>query len=92
MPWMPVVDTGEAQQSSKESSALRKLAVQHFLQECLTPRARLSPIDASYCARFIRLLHNNGTPNFPSLHVYDKVNLRERQDRRYLVADTFFRS
>lgn len=57
----------------KELSLARKNAMQHFLQDCIVPRAKLSPVDASFSAKFIRLLHNIGTPNFPSLHVYDRV-------------------
>lgn len=52
----------------------RKLVVQYFLQECLHPRVKLSPIDASFCARFLRVMHNAGAANFPSLHVYDRVS------------------
>ena len=52
----------------------RKLVVQYFLQECLHPRVKLSPIDASFCARFLRVLHNAGAANFPSLHIYDRVS------------------
>lgn len=59
--------------SQKEATIARRLAVQHFVQDCLLPRARLSPIDATYCARIIRVMHNVGASNFPSLHVYDRV-------------------
>jgi len=61
--------------SLKESSAARKLLVQYIMQECLLPRSRLSPIDAAYCARLIRTMHNLGAGNFASLHVYDKVRV-----------------
>lgn len=60
--------------NQKDGGNARKLVVQHFIQECLVPRARLSPIDATYCARFIRVMHNVGAANFPSLHVYDRVS------------------
>lgn len=66
---------GNAAAKVKEMSLARKIIVQYFLQECITPRAKLSPVDASFCARFIRILHNHGTPNYPSLHVYDRVRV-----------------
>ena len=58
----------------KDASSARRYVVQHLLQECLVPRARLSPIDASFCARFVRVMHSAGAANFPSLHVYDRVS------------------
>jgi THO complex subunit 2 len=85
------------QHSMKEASAARRSAVQYFLQECLTPRSRLSPIDASYCARFVKVLHNCGTPNFPSLHVYDKASQgllqtrSEYTDANYRLSATIYR-
>lgn len=31
-------------------------------------------MDADYCAQIIKVIHTQGTPGFPSLMVYDKVN------------------
>lgn len=59
--------------NAKEGTNARRAVVRHFFQECLLPRAKLSPIDATYCARFLRVMHNVGAVNFPSLHVYDRV-------------------
>jgi THO complex subunit 2 len=67
-----VPDLGHLKQ--KDASSARRYVVQHLLQECLIPRARLSPIDASFSARFLRVIHNVGAVNFPSLHVYDRVS------------------
>lgn len=39
----------------------------------IVPRARLSPADALFCAKFVRLLHELGTPNFPTLFFYDRL-------------------
>jgi THO complex subunit 2 len=31
-------------------------------------------MDADFCAQFIKVLHTQGTPGFPTLMVYDKVS------------------
>ena len=33
----------------------------------------MSAVDAVFCARFVRLMHELGTPNFASLSFYDKL-------------------
>lgn len=53
---------------------MRKQLAQHLVQECLLPRARLSPVDAAFSARFIRTLHNISAGNLASLHLYDRVS------------------
>lgn len=73
--------------SQKDAGNARKFVVQHFIQECMVPRAKLSPIDASYCARFIRVMHNVGAGNFPSLHVYDRVSTRTIKETGHAQAD-----
>ena len=47
--------------------------VSNFIQYCVWPRIILSPNDASFCAKFIRQLHNLGTPKFSTLGVYDNI-------------------
>lgn len=32
-------------------------------------------MDADFCAQFIKVLHTQGTPGFPTLLCYDKVGL-----------------
>lgn len=55
--------------NSKSRSQIVHLIVQH----CLFPRALFSPADAIYTAKFIKLLHNIGTPNFSSLSLFDRI-------------------
>lgn len=48
--------------------------IQSLIEHCIQPRCLLSPMDAVYCARLIRTLHERGTPNFHTLMCYDKVS------------------
>ncbi|KAF9903789.1 THO complex subunit 2 [Linnemannia zychae] len=43
------------------------------IQYCIYPRAVSSNLDALYCSKFIELMHNLGTANFPTLSLYDKL-------------------
>jgi THO complex subunit 2 len=43
------------------------------LQECIIPRALLSPTDALFAGRFLKLMHTCGTRNFASLTAYNKI-------------------
>lgn len=45
---------------------------------CFLPRAKLSPMDALYAAKFTRRLHTMGTPNFSTLSAYEFVRDRNR--------------
>lgn len=55
------------------SSTDRAQIVYQLLQYCVIPRALLSPTDAIFAGRFIRVMHANGARNFSSLTAYDKV-------------------
>ncbi|KAG8980854.1 THO complex subunit 2, partial [Tulasnella sp. 427] len=44
-----------------------------IVQHCFLPRALMSPMDAEYCATFIRSIHKNGTPGFSTLACYDRL-------------------
>ena len=44
-----------------------------ILEKCLLPRLLLSPSDADYCFRMIKLLHENGTPSFRTLSLYGRI-------------------
>jgi len=44
-----------------------------LLEECFLPRLLLSPSDTDYCFKLIKFLHNNGTPNFRTLGVYNRL-------------------
>lgn len=57
----------EQSMSSFESSA------HLFVEVCLLPRCVVSPLDASFCARFVILLHELGTPGFSLFHLYKSL-------------------
>lgn len=57
--------------AQKQSQAL--LLLDAFLEHCIHPRSLLSPMDADFCAQFIKILHTQGTPGFHTLACYDKV-------------------
>ncbi|XP_042869618.1 THO complex subunit 2-like [Penaeus japonicus] len=44
-----------------------------FLQLCLFPRCTFTALDAIYCAKFVKMLHNLKTPNFSTLICYDRM-------------------
>lgn len=53
--------------------------LQHsLLQNCFLPRVLLSPLDAHYTFTLIKFLHNNCTPGFRTLYLYDHL-LRKNQ-------------
>lgn len=45
----------------------------NFIQYCVMPRILLSPNEATFCAKFIRILHGQGTPKFHTLGVLDAI-------------------
>ncbi|KAG8631723.1 hypothetical protein KVT40_000863 [Elsinoe batatas] len=49
------------------------LLVNGLLQHCFIPRILLSPLDAHYTFTMIKFLHNNGTPGFRTMHLYDNL-------------------
>jgi len=42
-----------------------------LMEHCFLPRILASPLDAYFCFKFIKFLHNAGTPNFRTLGLYD---------------------
>lgn len=48
-------------------------ATNNLFQYCIFPRCLMSPADASFCAKFIHLMHKQGTANFSSLGFFDRV-------------------
>ncbi|RYP10262.1 hypothetical protein DL764_000754 [Monosporascus ibericus] len=42
------------------------------IEECLTPRLLLSPVDADFCHRMVKFLHMNQVPNFKLSALYDR--------------------
>ncbi|TFK73010.1 hypothetical protein BDN72DRAFT_791474, partial [Pluteus cervinus] len=45
--------------------------VNALIEQCIQPRCLLSPMDADFCAEFIKVLHTQGTPGFHTLRCYD---------------------
>ena len=45
-----------------------------LIEHCIQPRCLLSPMDADFCAQFIKVIHTQGTPGFPTLQCYDKAS------------------
>ncbi|KAI0650660.1 transcription factor/nuclear export subunit protein 2-domain-containing protein [Trametes meyenii] len=46
---------------------------QCIIEYCLQPRCLISPMDADFCAQFIKVIHMQGTPGFSTLMCYDKL-------------------
>ncbi|KAI9000935.1 transcription factor/nuclear export subunit protein 2-domain-containing protein [Trametes punicea] len=44
-----------------------------IIEYCLQPRCLISPMDADFCAQFIKVIHLQGTPGFSTLMCYDKL-------------------
>ncbi|KAJ9227240.1 hypothetical protein DTO027B5_754 [Paecilomyces variotii] len=44
-----------------------------ILEQCLLPRLLLSPVDAFYCFKMLKYLHNSGTPNFRTVGLLDQL-------------------
>ncbi|CDO68724.1 hypothetical protein BN946_scf184652.g51 [Trametes cinnabarina] len=44
-----------------------------IIEYCLQPRCLISPMDADFCAQFIKVMHLQGTPGFHTLMCYDKL-------------------
>ncbi len=48
-------------------SAGSQVALEQFLQYCIFPRVVFSPSEALYCAKFVEVVHELGTPGFDTL-------------------------
>ncbi|KZT71598.1 hypothetical protein DAEQUDRAFT_763816 [Daedalea quercina L-15889] len=46
---------------------------QALVDYCFLPRCLLSPMDADFCAQFIKTVHNLCTPGFPTVSCWDRV-------------------
>ncbi|KAL0580932.1 THO2 plays a role in transcriptional elongation [Marasmius crinis-equi] len=53
----------------KKPNALLDVLIEH----CLQPRCLLSPMDADFCAQFVKVIHTQGTQGFYTLSCYDKL-------------------
>ena len=54
-------------------STSREETILEFLQSCLYPRCIMSPADATYCAKFVLMMHDLGMANTSTLHLFDKI-------------------
>ncbi|KNZ50156.1 hypothetical protein VP01_4576g1, partial [Puccinia sorghi] len=54
-------------------SAFRAQLLEHIIQHCFNPRAKISPVDAAYAAQFIKNLHGLGTAPFITLKLLDRI-------------------
>lgn len=43
-----------------------------ILEQCIVPRLQVSPIDAEYCFRMVKFLHESQAPNFKLMSLYDR--------------------
>ncbi|GAB6023947.1 THO complex subunit 2 [Chamberlinius hualienensis] len=63
--------------SEKDSWFLSRSAknetITQFLQLCIFPRCVFTAMDAIYCSKFVRTIHNLKTPNFSTLICYDRI-------------------
>lgn len=57
-----------------------------IIEHCLQPRCLLSPMDADFCSQIIKVIHTQGTPGFPTLLVYDKVDIPRRSSLLHIDA------
>lgn len=60
--------------NSASSPNHRRHVSEQFMAKLVLPRACMSPADAIFASRFVRLMHEIGTPNFASLMFYDRVS------------------
>lgn len=49
-----------------------------LLQDCFLPRAMMSALDAHYCLQIIKVMHNNATPGFSTLHLLGELFHKQR--------------
>ena len=49
-----------------------------LLEQCFIPRLLLSPIDAFFCFKMLKFLHNSGTPNFRTVGLLDQLFREQR--------------
>ncbi|KAH9943361.1 transcription factor/nuclear export subunit protein 2-domain-containing protein [Epithele typhae] len=51
----------------------RPTLASYMIEHCILPRCLLSPMDADFCAQFIKVMHLQGTPGFSTVMCYDKI-------------------
>jgi len=58
---------------SRSAKTAKNETVTQFLQFCLFPRSIFTANDASYAAKFVRIIHQLKTPNFSTLILFDRT-------------------
>ncbi|KAK9469171.1 transcription factor/nuclear export subunit protein 2-domain-containing protein [Lipomyces arxii] len=48
----------------------------YFISECLLSRALFSPVDAVFCAKFVKVLHTLNTPHWSTLLCFERLFVR----------------
>ncbi|EMR10044.1 hypothetical protein PNEG_01798 [Pneumocystis murina B123] len=72
--WFPFASVSIESNGPGSLGSHRRIEVSnHLIQYCFLPRCLFSPNDSIYCAKFIRLIHSFGTPNFSTLTLYDRL-------------------
>ncbi|KTW25881.1 hypothetical protein T552_03155 [Pneumocystis carinii B80] len=72
--WFPLAPVSIESNGPGSVGPHRRIEVSnHLIQYCFLPRCLFSPNDSIYCAKFIRLIHSFGTPNFSTLTLYDRL-------------------
>ncbi|KAI0750889.1 transcription factor/nuclear export subunit protein 2-domain-containing protein [Daedaleopsis nitida] len=49
------------------------MLAQSIIDNCIQPRCLISPMDADFCAQFIKVLHLQGTPGFSTMQCLNKI-------------------
>lgn len=58
---------------NKAQKSLKNVSIMQFLQLCIFPRSLFTANDAIFCAKFITLMQQLGTENFPTILCLDRV-------------------
>ena len=66
-------DDDDDDENRRRGREVRAMQIKQALAHCILPRAVHSPVDATFCARFVKLMHSLGTVNFSSLSFFDKL-------------------
>ena len=59
--------------SGLDADAVEKSTASDLLEKCVYARCMVSPEDASYCAKFLKILVSVDTPSLPALSIYDSL-------------------
>lgn len=57
-----------------------------LMEHCFLPRILLSPLDAYFCFKFLKMVHSLGTANFRTLGFYDNLFKAERLSSMFFMC------